>query len=62
MKYLVVRNFSDAQDDMHKYVIGDSYPRDGLVVDPTRIAELSGTSNKRGVPLIKAVRERKTKK
>ena len=61
MKYRVIVSFSDAQDNKFKYNVGDTFPRQGLEVDSTRLSELSGTSNKRGVPLIKAVKERKTK-
>lgn len=62
MKYVVVKTFTDLQDNKYRYNVGDDFPREGAEVSQARYAELSGTSNKRGVPLIKAVRERKTKK
>lgn len=52
MKYLVIRHFIDLQDLNHKYNVGDKYPRKGLKPSPERIAELSGSRNKLGTPLI----------
>lgn len=58
-KYEVIKYFTDLQDGNHPYEVGDTYPRDGLEPSLERVAELSGTDNKQGVPLIKAVAERK---
>ena len=57
MKYEVIRYFTDLQDNNHAYTAGDIFPREGLVVTPSRIAELSGKYNKQHTPLIKLVEE-----
>ena len=59
--YIVKKAFSDLQDSNYLYDIGDEYPRSGLEVSPERIAELSGSNNLQGVPLIKAVKSGKVK-
>lgn len=63
--YRVIKRFTDLKDNDHKYQVGDAYPRKGSETTEERIAELSGTSNKRGVPLIEEVqkdqKERKRK-
>ena len=64
--YRVIERFTDLTDGNHKYKVGDVYPRKGSKPTEERIAELSGTSNKRGVPLIieekpKVQKERKRK-
>lgn len=65
MMYRVIERFTDLTDNNHKYKVGDIYPRKGSEATEERIAELSGTSNKRGVPLIEEVqkvqKERKRK-
>ena len=58
--FRVIRHFTDLQDKKHKYREGDVYPRKGFEPSEERIAELSGTSNKLGVPLIK--QEKKARK
>lgn len=45
-------------EDGHLYSIGESYPHDGREVSEERLAELSGTQNKAGFALIKAVEEK----
>ena len=50
--YKVVKKFADLQDNNHIYNEGDTFPRDGVKVSAERIAELSGSENKQGVPLI----------
>lgn len=52
MGYKVLRKFADLQDNRHVYMAGDEYPRSGMAVDDSRIAELAGTHNKVGQPLI----------
>ena len=47
----------DLQDHAHGYCTGDTYPREGLEPSEERIAELSGSDNKRGIPLIVAIEE-----
>lgn len=51
--YKVIKYFTDLQDKDHAYNVGDTYPRKGLKVTDERIAELAGSENKQGVPLIK---------
>lgn len=42
-------------EDHHLYNTGDKFPHDGRVISERRITELSGTQNKAGFALIKAV-------
>ena len=58
----VVKYFTDLQDDSHAYNVGDTYPRKGLKPSEDRFAELSGSDNKQGVPLIKEVKRQQRKK
>lgn len=53
--YRVITSFIDLQDGEHPYNPGDAYPHDGRKVDDRRIAELSGSNNKRRMPLIEKV-------
>lgn len=55
--YKVIKLFADLQDNNHVYTIGDTFPRAGLTVTPERLAELAGSNNKQGVPLIKEVKK-----
>ena len=57
--YKVIKAFADLQDNCHEYSEGDAFPREGLDVSQERIAELSGTENKRGEQLIEKVQARK---
>lgn len=51
--YKVLERFMDGQDpERHVYTAGDLYPREGYEPDADRIAELSGSSNSFGCPLI----------
>lgn len=59
MTFDVIHDFADLQDSGHVYHVGDKYPRDGVKPSEERISELSGASNKIGVPLIKKVEEKK---
>ncbi|UPJ15582.1 hypothetical protein MYW48_23110 [Bacillus cereus] len=52
VKYVVLEDFTDLQDDNHVYRQGDHYPRKGQG-KKKRIEELSGSENLRGEPLIK---------
>lgn len=52
--YRVIEVFTDLQDNNYRYIVGDEYPRTGYNPSTKRIDELSGSSNKRGKPLIKA--------
>lgn len=55
MIYRALIRFCDRQDDMFMYEAGETYPRPGLDVTPERIAELAGSDNRMGYPLIEAV-------
>jgi len=55
MPYVVIREFTDLEDDNHIYRPWDEYPRAGKRVKKARIEELSGSENKRGEPLIELV-------
>lgn len=59
MMYKVIRYFVDLQDNNHPYNAGDIFPRSGLVVSENRYAELAGSENKQGVPLIQLVEPKK---
>ena len=56
--YRVIKFFTDLQDSNHAYYPGDKFPREGAEASEERIAELSGSENKRGAALIEA--EKKT--
>lgn len=60
--YRVVKAFTDLQDDNHLYKEGDTFPRKGFDVLPSRIKELATTTNRRGEILIKEIDEPKPKK
>lgn len=55
--YKVIKYFTDLQDGSYAYNPGDIYPREGLSPTKKRINELCGSKNKRGYPLIEAVKE-----
>ena len=59
--YKAIKSFSDLQDNRHKYLVGDIFPRKGLSVSDERIAELSTNNNRRGEPMIAEVIEEKKK-
>lgn len=50
--YRVIKYFTDLQDNDHPYDVGEQFPREGMEVSKERFAELSGSDNKRGEPLI----------
>ena len=52
MAYKVITNFTDLQDDNHKYIAGDTFPRSGYEPSPERLKELSTSKNRRGKPVI----------
>ena len=68
--YKVIKKFHDLQDARetkngtvyHEYNVGDVFPHDGIEVSEERLAELSGSDNKQGVPLIELVQEKTDKK
>lgn len=55
MMYTVVKFFTDLHDNNHPYSVGDTFPREGVEVTEERLAELAGSENKQGVPLIRPV-------
>ena len=68
--YKVIKKFHDLQDARetkngmvyHEYNVGDVFPHDGMEVSEERLAELSGSDNKQGVPLVELVQEKTDKK
>jgi hypothetical protein len=52
--YRVIEAFEDKQDG-HRYNAGDKYPRTGANPSKSRIKELAGDKNRRGIPLIEEV-------
>lgn len=58
--YKVIVKFKDLQDSTgHIYEVGDTFPHKGMEVDDARIAELAGSKNKIGKPIIEKVRVKK---
>lgn len=57
--YKVIKHFADLQDKNHIYKPGDVFPRPGVKVSDARLAELAGSNNKRGEPLIARIDEPK---
>lgn len=53
--YKVISYFTDLQDKDFAYEVGDVFPRKGLKVSAERYAELSGSNNKQGKPLIEKI-------
>lgn len=62
MKYRVIKYFTDLHDNNYPYDVGDTYPRQGMTVSNGRLAELAGSNNKQGQPLIELVKEAPAKK
>lgn len=57
MAYEVIKKFKDLKDDNYIYNVGDRFPRKNKRVSPKRYAELAGSDNKIGRPVIKKVEE-----
>ena len=57
MMYKVIKHFTDLHDNEYPYNVGDTFPRSGLTVTEGRLAELSGSNNKQGEPLIVLVED-----
>lgn len=55
MAYIVVKDFTDLQDNNYNYEKDKPFPREGMSVLPSRIKELSTTANRRHEILIKEV-------
>jgi hypothetical protein len=64
MTYKVIAFFTDLQDNNRPYNVGDTFPHAEAAysVTESRLAELSGSENKRGMPLIQPVEEPKKKR
>ena len=60
--YKVIKFFTDLQDNEHPYNVGDTFPRSGVTVTEARLAELAGSENKQGVPLIQLVEKKRARK
>lgn len=61
MTYRVIKYFTDLQDNDRPYNVGDIFPYEGKEVAPSRLAELSSSNNRRGIPLIELVKDSKAK-
>lgn len=55
--YKVIERFKDLQDKNFVYDAGDTFPRKGKRPSKARIAELLGSDNRRGRPVIEEVEE-----
>lgn len=53
--YRVIKAFVDLQDGNFSYSEGDTYPRKGLNVLPSRIKELATNKNLQKTPLIEEI-------
>lgn len=60
-KYMVIRYFTDLQDNRYKYHVGDTFPRMGLSVSKERIEQLSTSNNRQRTPLIKPIEVKEEK-
>ena len=59
MMHKVIAYFVDLQDNNRPYDVGEQFPHIncGYPVSEKRLAELAGSDNKRGIPLIVPVEE-----
>jgi hypothetical protein len=55
--YKAIEQFKDLKDDRFLYKVGDKFPRKGKRVSKARLAELLGSDNRRGRPVIAEVEE-----
>ena len=53
--FRVIKHFTDMQDNNFAYEIGDTFPRKGMSVLPSRIRELASDENRQGCPLIEEI-------
>ena len=53
--FRVIKHFTDMQDNNFAYEIGDTFPRKGMSVLPSRIKELASDKNRQGCPLIEEI-------
>lgn len=53
--YIVIKFFTDLQDEGRPYKVGEAFPRKGKKVSKARFEELASSNNKQGEPLIEWV-------
>lgn len=58
--YKVIKFFTDLHDNEYPYKVGDVFPRKGISVTEGRLAELAGSDNKQGEPLIALVEKKQS--
>lgn len=54
--YIVLKNFTDLEDNNHKYTMGEEYPRKGYEPTEERVKALTSGNNKAGIKLLKEVK------
>lgn len=54
--YIVLKNFTDLEDNGHKYTMGEEYPRKGYEPTEERVKALVSGNNKAGIKLLKEVK------
>lgn len=54
--YIVLKNFTDLEDNGHKYTMGEEYPRKGYEPTEERVKALTSGNNKAGIKLLKEVK------
>lgn len=59
--YKVIKFFTDLHDNDYAYNVGDKFPRKSVIVSEERLAELAGSNNKQGQPLIVKVEQEEKK-
>lgn len=57
--YKAIVQFTDLQDNNHKYLPGDVFPRTGLEVSEKRLDELATDKNRRHKPMIVKIEDKK---
>lgn len=60
--FTVIAEFYDLQDNKHRYIVGDKFPHDGLIVTDERLKYLASDANKNGYPVIKEIKEKSRKR
>lgn len=58
--YKVIVDFTDKEDNNHRYSKGDTFPRDNVTVGKSRLDYLASDKNLMNMPVIEQVREKKT--
>ena len=56
--YKVIKFFTDLHDNDYAYNVGDVFPRVGISVSESRLAELAGSHNKQHTQQIAIVEEK----